>query len=165
MFWTGAIGVIVCMVALAFMSRKVQFTWIPLVLLVLFATILVCAATAYISSTVILNAFIATSVMFVGLSLFGLQSKYDFGSWAHYLSMASFALLAIIIVSIFLPAGVWWYSLISALLVILYGAMIVYETNQIFLKYDETQLIPAAANLYISFVYLFLALVGCSGGR
>lgn len=108
-------------------------------------------------SQVILNAFMTTSAIFAGLTLYVFQLKKDFSYLGGFLSMALFGVLGIMITSWFFPpAGALINSVgFSAIMILLMGGFILYDTSNIIKKYRTDEHIMAAIALYLDFIIMF----------
>jgi len=112
----------------------------------------------------IISAFIITIGIFIGLTIFAMQSKIDW-SWLGGVLLA--ALLALIwwgvVIAIFgWRDGVFWYSLLGAFIFCLF---ILYDTNQICTKLGYDQYIAAALDLYLDILNLFLYILSLLGKK
>jgi len=112
------------------------------------------------------EAFAITSILFIGLTIFVMYSKWDFS----FLGMLLPTLLLILMVwglfsLVFFDSFVFRqvYALLGCVVFVLY---ILFDTHQIttYLAYDDYVL--GAINLYLDFVNLFLFVLQClAGGR
>eukprot|EP00326_Haptolina_ericina_P011091 CAMPEP_0181226000 /NCGR_PEP_ID=MMETSP1096-20121128/32016_1 /TAXON_ID=156174 ORGANISM="Chrysochromulina ericina, Strain CCMP281" /NCGR_SAMPLE_ID=MMETSP1096 /ASSEMBLY_ACC=CAM_ASM_000453 /LENGTH=309 /DNA_ID=CAMNT_0023319299 /DNA_START=20 /DNA_END=949 /DNA_ORIENTATION=- len=110
-------------------------------------------------STLVIEAFALTSIIFIGLTLFTIQSKIDFSFFGAGLGVALLALLmwgwfAMFAFPSFMFSQV--YALAGSVIFSLY---VVYDTWLITqtLSYDEY--IVGAINLYLDFINLFLMIL------
>ncbi|KXJ94138.1 inhibitor of apoptosis-promoting Bax1-domain-containing protein [Microdochium bolleyi] len=110
-------------------------------------------------SGIVLNATILTGGIFVFLTLFACQSKYDFTSWMPYLFGALWGLVLFGFMFMFLPyssTGELVYGGISALL---FSAYILVDTQMVIRKHHVEEEIAAAISLYLDIINLFLAIL------
>lgn len=153
--WASAIGSFVFMIACVALRRR--YPW-NLVLLSIFTAcegLLVGTVTAATDTSIVLDAFIITCVVFVGLSLFALQTKYDFTSWVPYMSMFLWALLGVGLVSLFTNSS--GLDLVySYLAVILFSVFIIVDTQTVMNSCHPDDLIVAALMFYMDILNLFL---------
>ncbi|XP_051463898.1 protein lifeguard 4 [Apus apus] len=153
--WIGSLAVIV---ALGFYSHKH-----PVNLYLLFGfTLLVALSVAFTVSffdvSVVLQAFLLTTAVFLGLTAYTLQSKRDFSKFGAGL----FTCLWILIFSCLLR--VFFYSETIELVVAAAGALlfcgfIIYDTHLLMHKLSPEEYIQAAINLYLDIINLFLHLL------
>lgn len=108
----------------------------------------------------VMQAFGLTLALFVALTIFTMQSKWDFG----FLRVALFACLLILIVwglvnLIFGFRAIWLYSLFGAIVFCLF---IIFDTWLLIRRgahFEEGDWILASINLYLDVVNLFLFLL------
>ncbi|NXG77663.1 LFG4 protein, partial [Baryphthengus martii] len=108
--------------------------------------------------SVVLQAFILTAAVFLGLTAYTLQSKRDFSKFGAGL----FACLWILIFSCFLR--LFFYSetielVFAAAGALLFCGFIIYDTHLLMHKLSPEEYILAAINLYLDILNLFLHLL------
>ncbi|NXL32905.1 LFG4 protein, partial [Glaucidium brasilianum] len=108
--------------------------------------------------SIVLQAFILTSAVFLGLTAYTLQSKRDFSKFGAGL----FACLWILIFSGFLR--LFFYSetielVFAAAGALLFCGFIIYDTHLLMHKLSPEEYILAAINLYLDIINLFLHLL------
>ncbi|NWQ66361.1 LFG4 protein, partial [Neopipo cinnamomea] len=108
--------------------------------------------------SIILQAFILTTAVFLGLTAYTLQSKRDFSKFGAGL----FACLWILIFSGFLR--LFFYSetielVFAAAGALLFCGFIIYDTHLLMHKLSPEEYILAAINLYLDIINLFLHLL------
>ncbi|NXY00957.1 LFG4 protein, partial [Pteruthius melanotis] len=108
--------------------------------------------------SIVLQAFILTTAVFLGLTAYTLQSKRDFSKFGAGL----FACLWILIFSGFLR--LFFYSEMMELVFAAAGALlfcgfIIYDTHLLMHKLSPEEYILAAINLYLDIINLFLHLL------
>jgi hypothetical protein len=115
---------------------------------------------------IVAEAFALTSLIFIMLTIYALQTKVDM----NYLSLALFTVMMVMfwwfILCFFCFPSFSFYQVYCVLGVVLMALLIVYDTklNQEFLSYDEYVL--GAVNLYLDFINMFLFILNLlSGGR
>ncbi|NXE23059.1 LFG4 protein, partial [Ardeotis kori] len=108
--------------------------------------------------SIVLQAFILTTAVFLGLTAYTLQSKRDFSKFGASL----FACLWILIISSFLR--LFFYSetielVFAAAGALLFCGYIIYDTHLLMHKLSPEEYILAAINLYLDIISLFLHLL------
>ncbi|NWR98593.1 LFG4 protein, partial [Motacilla alba] len=108
--------------------------------------------------SIVLQAFILTTAVFLGLTAYTLQSKRDFSKFGAGL----FACLWILIISGFLR--LFFYSetielVFAAAGALLFCGFIIYDTHLLMHKLSPEEYILAAINLYLDIINLFLHLL------
>lgn len=105
---------------------------------------------------IVLQAFFITFVVFTGLTIFALQTKYELIGWQKYATGALFLLIGMGFVMIFLPyssAAEIAYSGIGALV---FSVFILVDTQLIQQRFHPEEEVPAAISLYLDIINLFL---------
>ncbi|MBQ5154064.1 hypothetical protein EGM85_12495, partial [Macrococcus caseolyticus] len=151
----SAIGSIGFMIGAMVMRRKYPWNLVFLSLFTLAESWLIGVISSVVDTNTVINAFVITTIVFVGLSVLALQTKYDFTSWAPYLGMALFALLGLGFVMIFTNSTAMelTYSFIA---VILFSVFILVDTQMIMNRFHPEDEIPAAIELYLDIINLFV---------
>lgn len=112
-------------------------------------------------SQIVMNAFMITGVMFLGLSAYALTSKKDFSFMAAFLAVG-------IIVGFLAGLAALFFEMptlslaVSAIFVLLMAGLILYETSNI-IHGGETNYIMATVTLYVSIFNLFTSLLHLLG--
>jgi len=115
--------------------------------------------TSFYESRIVLQALIFTLGIFVALTIFSCQSKYDFTSWIPYLGTALWILIIFGFMAAFFPrsSGVeQGYGIISALI---FSGYILVDTQLIMRHYHVEEEIAAAISLYLDVINLFLSIL------
>ena len=116
--------------------------------------------TAFYTGESVLTAAGMTAGMTVALTAYACCTKTDFtvcGSLFFVLSIGMFFLMAF---SMFFTFAAWWYPVLSALLVVLYGLFLIYDTQLIAgggshgLSHDDY--IIGAMIIYVDIMMIFL---------
>jgi len=110
-------------------------------------------------TAIVLNAVVLTGGIFVFLTLFACQTKYDFTSWMPYLFGALWGLVLFGFMFMFFPyssTGELIYGGISALI---FSAYILVDTQMVLRKHHVEEEIAAAISLYLDILNLFLAIL------
>ncbi len=110
---------------------------------------------------VIASALGTTGLAFVGLSAYALVSGKDFSFLRGFVIVGVFALLGVILASLFFDLSAY-ASVISAGIILLMGALILFQTGQI-VHGGETNYIMATVTLYVSIYNIFISLLQLFG--
>ena len=116
------------------------------------------------SFDVVVQAFVLTTSIFVGLSVFVVVSRKDFSFLGGGLMIALFTLLGLGIVSIFFYTDVLGLAFAS-LAAIVFSGFILYDTSRILRHAGQMSPVTGALSLYLDFYNLFLALLRLLGRR
>lgn len=111
--------------------------------------------------------FLVTSAMFGGISLWAYTTSKDLSGWGSFLLMALIGLIVVMVFNIFI-ANAMTSILISIAAVLLFSALIAYDTQRIradFLSHGEAgnSAIFGALALYLDFLNLFIHLLHLFG--
>jgi len=119
----------------------------------------VSVVTSMFESRIVLQALIFTFGIFIALTLFACQTKYDFTSWMSYLFGALWVLILFGFMSAFFPksSGVeLGYGVVAALI---FSGYILVDTQLVIRHYHVEEEIAAAISLYLDILNLFLAIL------
>lgn len=154
----SAIGSIGCMIGTMVMRRKYPWNLLFLSLFTLAESWLVGIISSITDTNTVIHSFAITTVVFVGLSILAWRAKYDFASWAPYLGMILFGLVGLGFVMVFTSATAveLMYSYIA---VVLFSVFIIVDTQMIIRKFHPEDEIPAAIQLYLDIINLFVNLL------
>ncbi|KIW04536.1 uncharacterized protein PV09_04290 [Verruconis gallopava] len=114
---------------------------------------------SFYESRVVLTALIFTLGIFVALTLFACQSKYDFTSWMPYLFGALWVLILFGFMTMFFPYNdkiELAYGVIAALI---FSGYILVDTQLVMRHYHVEEEIAASISLYLDIINLFLAIL------
>ena len=112
----------------------------------------------------IMNALGATGLTFLALSAYAVKSQKDFSFMGGFMMVGMIGLLAVIVIGLFVDLSAYQMA-ISAGIVLLMGALILYETSAI-IHGGETNYIMATVSLYVALYNMFinmLMLLGLGG--
>jgi protein lifeguard len=115
--------------------------------------------TSFYESRIVLQALIFTLGIFVFLTLFAMQSKYDFTSWMPYLFGSLWVLILFGFMAAFFPrtsAVELGYGVVCALI---FSGYILVDTQLVMRHYHVEEEIAAAVSLYLDIINLFLAIL------
>ncbi|KAI2615001.1 transmembrane BAX inhibitor motif-containing protein [Hypoxylon sp. NC1633] len=114
---------------------------------------------SFYKTQVVLNAVILTGGIFVFLTLFACQTKYDFTSWMPYLFGALWGLLIFGFMMAFLPSTSTGELVYGGLAALIFSAYILVDTQLVIRKHHVEEEIAAAISLYLDIINLFLAIL------
>jgi len=115
--------------------------------------------TSFYDSKIVVQALIFTLGIFLALTLFACQTKYDFTSWMPYLFGALWVLILFGFMAMFFPqtSGLeLGYGVVCALI---FSGYILVDTQLIMRHYHVEEEIAAAISLYLDIINLFLAIL------
>jgi len=123
----------------------------------------------------IIQVFLATSIAFAGLSLWGYTTKKDISGWGSFLIMGVIGLIVVSIINIWLASPALTFA-VSAIGVLIFAGLTAYDTQRIKTDYiahaqhgDAEWLgksaIMGALSLYLNFINMFMMLLQLFGNR
>jgi len=115
--------------------------------------------TSFYDSKIVLEALIFTLGIFVALTLFACQTKYDFTSWMPYLFGALWIVIIFGFMSAFFPYSSkveLGYGVVCALI---FSGYILVDTQLVMRHYHVEEEIAAAISLYLDIINLFLSIL------
>ncbi|KAJ3995098.1 UPF0005-domain-containing protein [Lentinula boryana] len=114
---------------------------------------------AFFDTQIVLQALLITLGVFLGLTLFTLQSKYDFEGLGPWLFGGVVALLMTGIVGMFIPFGRTMDLIYAAGGCLIFSGYIVYDTYMINARLSPDEFIMGAISLYLDFINLFISIL------
>ncbi|KAI8818771.1 transmembrane BAX inhibitor motif-containing protein [Fimicolochytrium jonesii] len=119
----------------------------------------------FFDSIVVLQAVILTFALFVGLTLFTLQTKYDFSSWGPFLFGCLWVLVISGFIQLFFPFGSAANFAIAVGTALLFCGFICFDTQMILTRLSPEEYIVASVELYLDILNLFLAILRILNAR
>lgn len=116
------------------------------------------------SFDIVIQAFVLTTSIFIGLSLFVFVSRKDFSFLRGGLVIALFTLLGLAVLNIFLRTEAL-DLFVASLGAVLFSGFILYDTSRLLHAAGQMSPISAALALYLDFYNLFLSLLRLLGRR
>lgn len=114
-------------------------------------------ACAFVETDAVVQALLITFVVFIGLTAFAFQSKYDFTSWQGVLGISVWALIAIGFVNMFFPGNSKGFEMVySGAGALIFSAYILVDTQKLMTTFSLDDEVSAAIALYLDILNLFL---------
>lgn len=117
------------------------------------------ALISFMDQSVVLKAFVVTTFVFLGLTLFTLQSEYDFSSMGAWLYWALLLLVGTGLVQMFFPYNHMFELAYSAGGCAVFSGYIVYDTWLLQRHLSPDDWVLANVSLYLDVVNLFLSIL------
>lgn len=114
---------------------------------------------SFYQSKIVLQAVLLTAGIFVALTVFACQTKYDFTSWMPYLFGGLWALILFGFMAAFFPANSTVELCYSGIAALIFSGYILVDTQLIMRHYHVEEEIAAAISLYLDIINLFLAIL------
>lgn len=108
---------------------------------------------------IVLNAVVLTAGIFVFLTLFACQTKYDFTSWMPYLFGGLWALILFGFMAMFFPYNSTAELIYGGITALIFSGYILVDTQMVLRKHHVEEEIAAAISLYLDIINLFLAIL------
>lgn len=123
-------------------------------------------ACSFVDSDVVVQALLITFILFIGLTLFAFQTKYDFTSWQGALGMGLWALIAVGFVRMFFPGSTLGIEVLySGMGAVLFAIYIIVDTQNIMKSYSLDDEVLATLALYLDILNLFLFILRLLNNR
>jgi len=106
-------------------------------------------------STILMQALLATGLMFAATAIIGWTTHYNLSGLRGFLMMGLIGMIIVGIISIFIPWGNNIEMIYSGMGVLLFAGFTMYDIQKI-KRYPENMYIEAALNLYLDIFNLFL---------
>ncbi|KAG6865375.1 hypothetical protein C0991_003152 [Blastosporella zonata] len=111
---------------------------------------------AFYDNAIVMQALLITLGVFLGLTLFTFQSKYDFSGMGPFLFGGLIAMVMTGFVGVFIPFGKTMDLIYAIGGCLIFSGYIVYDTYIINAKLSPDEFIMGAISLYLDFINLFL---------
>jgi len=160
LFIVSIIASIVFLLLLAWKRRSYPLNYVLLTGFTLVESYTIGTTVTYFDDgSIVLQALILTTGIFIGLTLFTFQSKYDFSGMAPYLFGVLWIVVIVGFVGIFFPFSKTFDLIIAIVTALLFCGFIVYDTYNIMNRLSPEEYIIASVDLYLDFINLFLAVL------
>jgi protein lifeguard len=114
---------------------------------------------SFFNTAVVLEALILTLGIFVALTLFACQTKYDFTSWMPYLFGGLWGLILFGLMAAFFPHNKTADLIYGAIAALIFSGYVLVDTQLVMRHYHVEEEIAAAISLYLDIINLFLAIL------
>ena len=114
---------------------------------------------SFYNTKTVLLALVLTGGIFLALTLFACQTKYDFTSWMPYLFGSLWALILFGFVAAFFPYNSTAELIYGSLAALVFSGYILVDTQLVMRHYQVEEEIAAAISLYLDVINLFLAIL------
>jgi FtsH-binding integral membrane protein len=114
---------------------------------------------SFYKTSIVLNAVVLTAGIFVFLTAFACQSKYDFTSWMPFLFGSLWALILFGFMSMFFPYSSTGELIYGGIAALIFSGYVLVDTQMVIRKHHVEEEIAAAISLYLDIINLFLAIL------
>ncbi|PYH80183.1 N-methyl-D-aspartate receptor glutamate-binding subunit [Aspergillus uvarum CBS 121591] len=115
--------------------------------------------TSLYESRIVLQALVITLGLFVALTLFACQTKYDFTHWMPYLFGALWFLILFGFMAMFFPGNSTVELVYGGVAALVFAGYILVDTQLVMRHYHVEEEIAASISLYLDILNLFLAIL------
>lgn len=119
----------------------------------------IAVVTSFYDAPVVIEAVLITLGIFLALTLFACQTKYDFMSWQPWLFGLLTGSIMFGLVSMFFPRNSTVELVYSGGIALLFSAYILVDTQLVMKRFEVEEEIGAAITLYLDIINLFLAIL------
>lgn len=119
----------------------------------------VSVVTSFYNAGIVMQALVITMGLFVALTLFACQTKYDFTNWMPYLFGALWFLILFSFMYMFFPKSSTSELVYGGIAALIFSGYILVDTQLIMRHYHVEEEIAAAISLYLDIINLFLAIL------
>ncbi|KAK1979113.1 inhibitor of apoptosis-promoting Bax1-domain-containing protein [Colletotrichum cereale] len=114
---------------------------------------------SFYKASIVLNAVFLTAGIFIFLTAFACQTKYDFTSWIPYLGGALWGLVIFGFMYMFFPYSSTGELVYGGIAALIFSAYILVDTQLIMRHHHVEEEIAASISLYLDIINLFLAIL------
>ncbi|XXH02295.1 hypothetical protein Hte_008666 [Hypoxylon texense] len=157
--WVSLVGSIVFMLLTYWKRKSYPTNLLFLSGFTLLEAYTISVIVSFYETQIVLNAVILTGGIFVFLTLFACQTKYDFTSWMPYLFGALWGLVLFGFMAAFLPYSSTGELVYGGLAALIFSGYILVDTQLVLRKHHVEEEIAAAISLYLDIINLFLAIL------
>lgn len=143
------------------LRRKHPHNLIALFAFTLAESLMLAAITVMFDTKVVMIAGALTAVICIALTLFALQTRYDFTTKSGIMLVVLLVATLTIIIGMFFPRSKLFILIMSSVMAIIMGIFLVIDTQKIVGGTHQVQMSPeeyvfAAINLYLDIINMFL---------
>ncbi|QIX00090.1 hypothetical protein AMS68_005607 [Peltaster fructicola] len=159
MMWVSLFGAIGTLLATYWQRKRYPMNLVLLGAFTALEAYSISVITSFYNARIVLMALALTLGIFVFLSLFACQTKYDFTSWIPYMGVALWGLILFGFMYIFLPKSHTSELIYGLVIAVVFSGYILIDTQLIIRHYHVEEEIAAAISLYLDILNLFLAIL------
>jgi FtsH-binding integral membrane protein len=158
-FYVSIFASLVFVLLLVWKRRSYPLNYVFLTGFTLVESYTVGTIVSLFDKSIVMQALIITTGIFIGLTLFTFQSKYDFSGMAPYLIGCLWIVFIIGVVQFFFKFSKTFDLIIAIGTAILFCGFIIYDTYNIMNRLSPEEYITASVDLYLDFINLFIAIL------
>jgi len=159
MMWISFIGALAFMFLTFWKSKSYPTNLLFLTGFTICEAYSVALIVSFYEARIVVQALLLTLGIFLGLTLFACQTKYDFTGLAPVLSGLLFGAIVFSFISMFFPYNSTIELVYSAGIALLFSAYILVDTQNIMRNHHPDEEVTAAMALYLDILNLFIAIL------
>jgi len=159
MMWLSIFGSLLFLVLTLWKSRSYPMNLFFLSGFTFFEAYSIAVIVSFYQAPVVLEAVLISLGIFIALTLFACQTKYDFTGWQPWLFGILSGVIVFGFVSLLFPVNNTVDLFYSGAVALLFSAYILVDTQLIMRKFHVEEEIAAAISLYLDLLNLFLAIL------
>ncbi|EAS31207.3 bax Inhibitor family protein [Coccidioides immitis RS] len=159
MMFVSIIGALVFMLLTYWKRKSYPSNLLFLSIFTLLEGYAVSVVTSFYNSRIVIQALVLTLGLFLALTLFACQTKYDFTSWIPYLFFALWFLILFGFMTMFFPMGSKMELIYGSIAALIFSAYILVDTQLVMRHHHVEEEIAASISLYLDVINLFLAIL------
>ncbi|ODQ64023.1 UPF0005-domain-containing protein [Nadsonia fulvescens var. elongata DSM 6958] len=156
LFYLTTFGSIFLVLGAYFKAKSYPTNIIFLSLFTLFESYSIGVVSSLYDTKIVLEAVLITTIIFVGLTAFAFQTKYDFTSLYGYLGISIWILITVGFVFMFFPPSNKMDLVFSSIGALIFSIYILADTQMVMRKLHPDEEIVGAITLYLDIINLFL---------
>uniref|UniRef100_A0A1D1XHK6 Putative membrane protein C576.04 n=1 Tax=Anthurium amnicola TaxID=1678845 RepID=A0A1D1XHK6_9ARAE len=157
--WVSMISTFVLLFALIWKRRSYPTNYVLLSLFTFVEAYAIGVTVTYFAKELVLQALIITFGIFVALTLFTLQTQWDFSGLFPFLYGALWLIVILGFVQIFIRFSSTFDLILATGIAIVFCGFIIYDTYNIMHRLSPEEYVMAAVELYLDLLNLFLAIL------
>ncbi|EEP78911.1 conserved hypothetical protein [Uncinocarpus reesii 1704] len=159
MMFVSVIGALVFMLLTYWKRKSYPSNLLFLSAFTLLEGYAISVVTSFYDSAIVMQALVLTLGIFLALTLFACQTKYDFTSWIPYLFGALWFLVLFGFMSMFFQMGSKMELVYGAIGALIFSGYILVDTQLVMRHHHVEEEIAASISLYLDVINLFLAIL------
>ncbi|KAL2022997.1 hypothetical protein VTK56DRAFT_4212 [Thermocarpiscus australiensis] len=157
--WVSLFGAMAFMLLTYWKRRSYPTNLLFLSAFTLLEAYTISVVVSFYRAPVVLNAVVLTAGIFLFLTAFASQTKYDFTSWMPYLFGALWGLVLFGFLSLLLPRTSTTELVYGLLTALVFSGYVLVDTQLVLRRHHVEEEIAAAISLYLDIINLFLAIL------
>ena len=159
MMWISLFGAIGFMLATYWKRKSYPANLLFLSAFTIMEAYSISVVTSFYDARIVVQALVITLGIFVALTLFACQTKYDFTHWMPYLFGGLWLLIIFGFMAAFFPYNSGVELVYGGVAALIFSGYVLVDTQLIMRHYHVEEEIAAAISLYLDIINLFLSIL------